>query len=125
MVARSSHSVVATDAPKAPAVMRMKFSMPDADAVRSTGIPDKARLNSGMKKKPMAAPWIRVGSRMVAKSASVLNSERIHSTNANTEKPSVAKARGSTRLMFLPTHGVTTNANRPTGAIAKPARVGV
>ena len=78
-----------------------------------------------MKKKAMAPPWIRVGTRMCMKSVWVVNCERIQSTTAKTMKAAVAMRRGSQMPTFLPTSGVSRMANRPTGASAMPAAVAV
>ncbi len=105
--------------------MRMKFDSPEAAGMRSGAMPDSVIVTSGMKKNAIATPWMMVGTMMVAKSAWVLKLERIHSTSANTRKASVAKRRGSTLAMFLPTRGDSTMASSPTGAITSPACVAV
>ena len=125
MAARFSHSVVVTEVPMAPAVMRMKLDTPEADATRSGPMPDMVIVTNGMKKNAIATPCTRVGSMMVMKSAWVLKRDRIHSTSANTRKATVTNLRGSTLVMFLPTTGDSTSASRPTGAVAMPAWVAV
>ena len=68
---------------------------------------------------------MNVGTSRVAKSALVLKCERISSTSARTANAAVANTRGSTRLMFLPTTGVSRIASTPTGASTIPAIVAV
>ncbi|MOA32981.1 hypothetical protein D3C78_1542390 [compost metagenome] len=109
----------------APAVMRTKLLKPAAAGMRSGDRPDRVSVVSGMKKKAMAAPWITVGIRMWARSVSVVNRERIHSTSANTMKAPVAILRGSHCATFRPTSGVSRMAKMPTGASAMPAVVAV
>lgn len=109
----------------APAVMRMKFDSPEADGMRAGAISDSVIVTSGMKKNAMAMPWMIVGTMIVVRSAWVLNRERIHSTSANTRNAKVAKRRGSTLAMFLPTTGDSTSASSPTGASTSPACVAV
>ena len=123
--ARLSHSVVKTEVPTAPAVMRTKLLRPAAAGMRCGCRPEKAIDCSGMKNIAMAMPCSSVGSRMVPKSAWVLNSERIHRIAAKPRKAAVASQRGSMRLTFLPTQGDSTMASSPTGAIARPAQVAV
>ncbi len=111
--------------PKAPAVIRAKLVSPEAAGMRSGDRPDSVMVTSGMKKNAIAMPWITVGIMSVVKSACVLKRDRIHSTSANTRKANVAKRRGSTRVMVLPTIGDRMMANRPTGARIMPASVAV
>ncbi len=47
--ARDSHTVVAIDAPMAPAAMRTKVARPAAAGKRACGMPDRLRVVSGMK----------------------------------------------------------------------------
>ena len=125
IAARLSHSVVAIDVPIAPAVIRTKFDRPAAAGMCSGVCPDISRVLSGMKKKAIAAPWIKVGTSTWKKSVWVVNCERIHSTSAKTMKAPLAMRRGSHTPTFLPTNGVRMMANRPTGASAMPADVAV
>src|SRR5450830_471072 len=124
-LARFSQTVVEIEVPNAPAVMRAKLDKPEAAGMRSGVMPDRVMVTSGMKKNGMATPCTMVGTMMVAKSAWVLKLERIHSTSANTANAKVAKYRGSNLAMFLPTHGDSTRAMSPTGAITMPAWVAV
>src|SRR3982751_348011 len=101
--ARDSHKVVASEAPTAPAVMRTKLDNPEAAAMRSGGSPDRISDTSGVKKKAIAMPWITVGTRIVMKSASVLNHERIHNTMAKVAKATVDRRRGSVVPILRPT----------------------
>jgi hypothetical protein len=125
IVARLSHSVVAMEVPIAPIVIRTKFDRPAAAGMRDGGRPASVSVVSGMKKNAIAPPWISVGSRMVPKSVSDVNLERIHSTSANSTNAPVAIQRGSHLATLRPTMGVSTIAKMPTGASAMPAEVAV
>ena len=125
MAERLSHSVVTTDAPIAPAVIRTKFDRPDAAAMRSGGSPERVRDSSGRKKVAIAAPWMMVGMMMCAGSASVLKPARMKDTQAKMKNAMDATMRGSRRVMLRPRIGVIRIARRPTGAVMKPASVAV
>ena len=105
--------------------MRAKLNKPDADGMCSGARPDMLRLISGTKNTATAAPWMIVGTRSVKTSACVLNHERISRTTAKMTNDAVAKTRGSTRFMYLPTTGMSRIASTPTGARIMPAHVAV
>ncbi len=53
---RRSHAVVVIDAAKLPAVMRAKLEMPDAEGMRSAGIPSSEIVIIARKKVLIATP---------------------------------------------------------------------
>src|SRR5205814_9629628 len=118
-------SVVNIDVPTAPAVMRTKFDKPAAAGMRGGGRPENTIACSGTKKKAIAAPCTTVGISTPLNAVCTLKRERIHSTMPRPRKATPASLRGSILVTFLPTHGDSTIASTPTGAIAMPAQVAV